>query len=110
MKDVRQNVFGKYLTSRLDIIDSKYGATQFPFIQIKRYDGIKITSEMPLKQYVGYIASYHDVNLYLREFPKSNILEEIEKSLALRFGYSDTEDNIRVGTQWNVFMVLGRNE
>ncbi|XP_059159776.1 putative methyltransferase DDB_G0268948 [Physella acuta] len=112
MKKMLHTVFGKYLTSRLDVMENKYATIKFPFSHIKRYDGIKIPAEMTLKEYIGYIASFHYINLYLRDFPKSNILEEIEKSLALILGSrnGDPDDTINVKTEWNVFMVLGRRE
>ncbi|XP_059159777.1 putative methyltransferase DDB_G0268948 [Physella acuta] len=110
MENLRETTFAKYLTSKLDVVDNKYSTIIFPFCDIKKHDGISMNSEMPLDMYMLYLSSYHYINMYKREFPQSNIMDEICTKLARFLSDGNTPiEKISVKSKFNVFIVLGRN-
>ncbi|XP_059157444.1 putative methyltransferase DDB_G0268948 [Physella acuta] len=106
IEQTRKKIFSKYMTSNLDLIEDKFTSIDFPFPHTLRLDGINMTSEMSVDQYIGYLRSFHFVDLYLREYPADDILGHIRR----RLSELSNNDGGSLTVRWNVFLVMCRRD
>ncbi|XP_059148562.1 putative methyltransferase DDB_G0268948 [Physella acuta] len=109
IQGLRRNEFSKYMTSRADIVFSKYRSIPFPFTDIKRYDHIPMSADLTIDEYIGYLSSFHYVKEYQRDNQDDDILSSVRERLTSILT-DDTSSECRVTVTWDLFLVLGRSK
>ncbi|XP_059175903.1 putative methyltransferase DDB_G0268948 isoform X1 [Physella acuta] len=108
--ELTKTLFINYVTSKVCVVYDKYKSLDFPFKEMKRYEGIKYTKEMTVDEFMGYVSSFHCVNMYILDNQDSDILDEMkQKLISTHKTQTDVDQPIKVKANSDIVLILGTN-